>query len=50
MLDFLYGILALASGAAWSFLAVLTLGCTNAQAPLYLIVLAALSAGSVTYV
>lgn len=45
----LYGMLALASGIAWSFLAVLTDGYTTPQAPLYLIVLAGLSAGSVTY-
>ncbi|RUU00232.1 sensor domain-containing diguanylate cyclase, partial [Mesorhizobium sp. USDA-HM6] len=45
----LYGLLALASGIAWSFLAVLSDGYTTPQAPLYLIVLAGLSAGSVTY-
>ncbi|WP_246678716.1 GGDEF domain-containing phosphodiesterase [Mesorhizobium sp. B2-4-17] len=45
----LYGALALVSGIAWSFLAVLAHGFTTAQAPLYLIVLAGLSAGSVTY-
>ncbi|RWB52881.1 bifunctional diguanylate cyclase/phosphodiesterase [Mesorhizobium sp.] len=45
----LYGMLALASGIAWSFLAVLTNGYTTPQAPLYLVVLAGLSAGSVTY-
>ncbi|RWM24489.1 MAG: phosphodiesterase [Mesorhizobium sp.] len=45
----LYGMLALASGIAWSFLAVLTDGYTAPQAPLYLVVLAGLSAGSVTY-
>ncbi|WP_292120654.1 EAL domain-containing protein [Mesorhizobium sp.] len=45
----LYGMLALASGIAWSFLAVLTDGYTTPQAPLYLVVLAGLSAGSVTY-
>ncbi|KUM27770.1 diguanylate phosphodiesterase [Mesorhizobium loti] len=45
----LYGLLALASGIAWSFLAVLSGGYTTPQAPLYLIVLAGLSAGSVTY-
>jgi diguanylate cyclase (GGDEF)-like protein len=45
----LYGALALASGIAWSFLAVLTNGYTTHQAPLYLVVLAGLSAGSVTY-
>ena len=45
----LYGMLALASGIAWSFLAVLSVGYTTPQAPLYLIVLAGLSAGSVTY-
>jgi diguanylate cyclase (GGDEF)-like protein len=45
----LYGLLALASGVAWSFLAVLTDGYTTAQAPLYLIVLSGTSAGSVTY-
>lgn len=45
----LYGMLALASGIAWSFLAVLTDGYTTPHAPLYLIVLAGLSAGSVTY-
>ncbi|TPM82616.1 EAL domain-containing protein [Mesorhizobium sp. B2-3-3] len=46
---FLYGALALVSGIAWSFLAVLAHGYTTSQAPLYLIVLAGLSAGSVTY-
>ena len=46
---FLYGVLALASGVAWSFLAVLTHGYTTPQAPLYLVVVAGLSAGSVTY-
>ncbi|WP_292579197.1 diguanylate cyclase, partial [Mesorhizobium sp.] len=45
----LYGLLALASGVAWSFLALLSDGYTTAQAPLYLIVLAGTSAGSVTY-
>ncbi|CDX21779.1 Diguanylate cyclase/phosphodiesterase [Mesorhizobium sp. ORS 3324] len=45
----LYGMLALASGVAWSFLAVLSHGYTTRQAPLYLIVLAGLSAGAVTY-
>lgn len=45
----LYGMLALASGIAWSFLAVLTDGYATPQASLYLIVLAGLSAGSVTY-
>lgn len=45
----LYGLLALASGIAWSLLAVLSDGYTTPQAPLYLIVLAGLSAGSVTY-
>ena len=45
----LYGMLALASGVAWSFLAILTHGYTTPQAPLYLIVLAGTSAGSVTY-
>lgn len=45
----LYGLLALASGIAWSFLAVLSDGYSTSQAPLYLIVLAGLSAGSVTY-
>ncbi|WP_245456535.1 EAL domain-containing protein [Mesorhizobium sp. M2A.F.Ca.ET.043.05.1.1] len=45
----LYGVLALASGIAWSFLALLSDGYTTAQAPLYLIVLAGTSAGSVTY-
>ncbi|WP_246696388.1 bifunctional diguanylate cyclase/phosphodiesterase [Mesorhizobium sp. SARCC-RB16n] len=45
----LYGMLALASGIAWCFLAVLTDGYSTPQAPLYLIVLAGLSAGSVTY-
>ncbi|WP_246688678.1 bifunctional diguanylate cyclase/phosphodiesterase [Mesorhizobium sp. CU3] len=45
----LYGALALASGVVWSFLAVLTHGYTTPQAPLYLIVLAGTSAGSVTY-
>lgn len=44
-----YGLLALASGIAWSFLAVLTDGYTTPQAPIYLIVLAGASAGSVTY-
>ncbi|MFC3323604.1 putative bifunctional diguanylate cyclase/phosphodiesterase [Mesorhizobium cantuariense] len=44
-----YGMLALASGIAWSFLAVLTDGYTTPQAPIYLIVLAGASAGSVTY-
>ncbi|RWG59983.1 MAG: phosphodiesterase [Mesorhizobium sp.] len=44
-----YGLLALASGIAWSFLAVLSDGYTTPQAPLYLVVLAGLSAGSVTY-
>jgi diguanylate cyclase (GGDEF)-like protein len=44
-----YGLLALASGVAWSFLALLSDGYTTAQAPLYLIVLAGASAGSVTY-
>ncbi|TIU78300.1 MAG: hypothetical protein E5W03_20380 [Mesorhizobium sp.] len=33
----LYGLLALASGVAWSFLALLSDGYTTAQAPLYLI-------------
>ncbi|WP_296742598.1 EAL domain-containing protein [Mesorhizobium sp.] len=46
---FLYGVLALASGIAWTFLAVLTHGYTTPQAPLYLVVVAGLSAGSVTY-
>lgn len=45
----LYGALALLSGIAWSFLAILADGYTTAQAPLYLIVLAGLSAGAVTY-
>ncbi len=45
----LYGMLALASGIAWSFLALLSDGYSTPQAPLYLIVLAGLSAGSVTY-
>jgi len=45
----LYGVLALASGVAWSFLALLTDGYATPQAPLYLIVLAGTSAGSVTY-
>lgn len=45
----LYGALALASGVAWSFLALLSDGYTTSQAPLYLIVLAGISAGSVTY-
>ncbi|WP_246684896.1 GGDEF domain-containing phosphodiesterase [Mesorhizobium sp. B2-7-1] len=45
----LYGLLALASGVAWSFLALLSDGYTTSQAPLYLIVLAGISAGSVTY-
>src|SRR5438445_389471 len=45
----LYGRLALVSGVAWSFLAVLSDGYTTPQAPLYLIVLAGTSAGSVTY-
>lgn len=45
----LYGLLALASGVAWSFLALLCDGYTTPQAPLYLIVLAGTSAGSVTY-
>ncbi|MBN9547685.1 MAG: GGDEF-domain containing protein, partial [Alphaproteobacteria bacterium] len=45
----LYGVLALASGVAWSFLALLTDGYATPQAPLYLIVLAGISAGSVTY-
>ncbi|WP_320319311.1 putative bifunctional diguanylate cyclase/phosphodiesterase [Mesorhizobium vachelliae] len=44
-----YGLLALASGVAWSFLALLSDGYTTSQAPLYLIVLAGISAGSVTY-
>ena len=44
-----YGLLALASGVAWSFLALLCDGYTTAEAPLYLIVLAGTSAGSVTY-
>ena len=44
-----YGMLALVSGIAWSFLAVLTDGYTTPQAPIYLIVLAGVSAGSVTY-
>ncbi|QKD00696.1 putative bifunctional diguanylate cyclase/phosphodiesterase [Mesorhizobium loti] len=44
-----YGMLALTSGIAWSFLAVLTDGYTTPQAPIYLIVLAGASAGSVTY-
>ncbi|TIV94579.1 MAG: diguanylate cyclase, partial [Mesorhizobium sp.] len=44
-----YGLLALASGIAWSFLAALSDGYTTPQAPLYLVVLAGLSAGSVTY-
>ncbi|MDX8527426.1 EAL domain-containing protein [Mesorhizobium sp. MSK_1335] len=45
----LYGLLALASGVAWSFLALLSDGYATPQAPLYLIVLAGASAGSVTY-
>ncbi|MBZ9849301.1 EAL domain-containing protein [Mesorhizobium sp. CA14] len=45
----LYGRMALASGVAWSFLALLSDGYTTSQAPLYLIVLAGISAGSVTY-
>ncbi|WP_224543903.1 putative bifunctional diguanylate cyclase/phosphodiesterase [Mesorhizobium sp. CA16] len=45
----LYGLMALASGVAWSFLALLSDGYTTSQAPLYLIVLAGTSAGSVTY-
>ncbi|RUU54356.1 GGDEF-domain containing protein, partial [Mesorhizobium sp. M2C.T.Ca.TU.002.02.1.1] len=45
----LYGALAFASGVAWSFLALLSDGYTTSQAPLYLIVLAGISAGSVTY-
>ncbi|OBQ58845.1 phosphodiesterase [Mesorhizobium loti] len=45
----LYGALALLSGIAWSFLALLADGYTTAQAPLYLIVLSGLSAGAVTY-
>ena len=45
----LYGLLALASGIAWSFLALLSDGYATAEAPLYLIVLAGASAGSVTY-
>jgi diguanylate cyclase (GGDEF)-like protein len=45
----LYGVLALGSGVAWSFLALLTDGYATPQAPLYLIVLAGTSAGSVTY-
>ncbi|RAZ87006.1 GGDEF-domain containing protein [Mesorhizobium hawassense] len=44
-----YGLLALASGVAWSFLALLSDGYTTAEAPLYLIVLAGAAAGSVTY-
>ncbi|WP_421917217.1 putative bifunctional diguanylate cyclase/phosphodiesterase [Mesorhizobium sp.] len=45
----MYGMLSLASGIAWSFLAVLTDGYSTPQASLYLIVLAGTSAGSVTY-
>ncbi|TGQ50644.1 phosphodiesterase [Mesorhizobium sp. M1C.F.Ca.ET.193.01.1.1] len=45
----LYGMLSLAAGIAWSCLALLTNGYTTPQAPLYLIVLAGASAGSVTY-
>lgn len=45
----LYGMLALASGIAWSFLAVLTHGYTTPQAPLYLIVLSGTSAGALAY-
>jgi diguanylate cyclase (GGDEF)-like protein len=45
----LYGLLARASGVAWSCLALLTDGYATPQAPLYLIVLAGISAGSVTY-
>lgn len=45
----LYGMLALASGIAWAFLALLTNGYVTPQAPLYLVVLAGLTAGSVTY-
>ncbi|WP_204324249.1 hypothetical protein, partial [Stenotrophomonas maltophilia] len=44
-----YGMLALASGIAWAFLALLTNGYVTPQAPLYLVVLAGLTAGSVTY-
>ncbi|RWQ15255.1 MAG: GGDEF-domain containing protein, partial [Mesorhizobium sp.] len=44
-----FGILALLSGFAWSFLAVLTVGYTTPQAPLHLIILAGISAGAVTY-
>ncbi|OBQ73286.1 diguanylate phosphodiesterase [Mesorhizobium loti] len=44
-----YGMLALASGIAWSCLALLTNGYTTPQASLYLIVLAGTTAGSVTY-
>ncbi|WP_027165753.1 GGDEF domain-containing phosphodiesterase [Mesorhizobium sp. WSM3224] len=44
-----FGLLALASGLAWSFLALLSDGYTTAQAPLYLIVLAGTAAGAVTY-
>ncbi|WP_274425313.1 putative bifunctional diguanylate cyclase/phosphodiesterase [Chelativorans sp. YIM 93263] len=45
----LYSALALLSGFAWSFLAVLTAGYTTPQASLHLIVLAGISAGAVTY-
>ncbi|TIV56945.1 MAG: EAL domain-containing protein [Mesorhizobium sp.] len=43
----LYGVLALASAVAWSFLAVLTDGYTTSQTPLCLIILAGASACSV---
>lgn len=45
----LYSVLALLSGLAWSFLAVLTDGFTTPQASLHLIILAGISAGAVTY-
>lgn len=45
----LYSGLALLAGFAWSFLAVLTAGYTQPQSPLHLIILAGISAGSVTY-
>ncbi|WEX11957.1 EAL domain-containing protein [Chelativorans sp. AA-79] len=45
----LYSILALLSGFAWSFLAVLTNGYAMPQSSLHLIILAGISAGAVTY-
>ncbi len=45
----LYEILALLSGFAWAFLAVLTDGYTSSQSSLHMIILAGISAGAVTY-